>query len=317
MKFLACYVLPDKKNFTVITFTGWIYCIENLFTLPWKTEFFLQFSTAFNIFYHSGFLSKLRLSWKTEFALKIFTVGPIEYTFTFRIFEQLASALKNNVSWINWIKSIFFTIQDFWASCACPENRVALIFFTVLIWFYHSGFLNKLRLPWKQSLPWINCIQYTFLSFRIFEQLALSLKFFTVLKYFLSFRIFEQLALALKTELPWNFLLYWYIFYHSGFWATCTCPEIFHCIDIFLSFRIFEQLALALKTELPWNFSLRWYIFYHSGFLSNLRLPWKQNCREIFRCIDIFFITQDFWATCACPENKVWSELTVLNIYFL
>ena len=28
----------------------------------------------------------------------------------------------------------------------------------------------------------------------------LALKFFTVLKYFLSFRIFEQLALALKTE---------------------------------------------------------------------------------------------------------------------
>jgi len=46
-----------------------------------------------------------------------------------------------------------------------------------------------------------------FLSFRIFEQLALALKnrvaleFFTVLNmYFLSFRIFEQLALALKTE---------------------------------------------------------------------------------------------------------------------
>jgi len=41
-------------------------------------------------------------------------------------------------------------------------------------------------------------------SFRIFEQLTLSLnnrvalKFFTVLKYFLSFRIFEQIALALE-----------------------------------------------------------------------------------------------------------------------
>jgi len=46
-----------------------------------------------------------------------------------------------------------------------------------------------------------------FLSFRIFEQLALTLKnrvalqFFTVLNmYLLSFRIFEQLALAPKTE---------------------------------------------------------------------------------------------------------------------
>jgi len=45
-----------------------------------------------------------------------------------------------------------------------------------------------------------------FLSFRIFEQLSLSLKngvaleFFTVLKYFLPFRIFEQLPLALKNR---------------------------------------------------------------------------------------------------------------------
>jgi len=45
-----------------------------------------------------------------------------------------------------------------------------------------------------------------FLSFRIFEQLALALKnrvalkFFTVWKYFLLFRNFEQLVLVLKTE---------------------------------------------------------------------------------------------------------------------
>ena len=50
-----------------------------------------------------------------------------------------------------------------------------------------------------------------FLSFRIFEQLALALKnrvalkFFTVLKYFLSFRNFDQLGLALKTELALKF----------------------------------------------------------------------------------------------------------------
>jgi len=50
-----------------------------------------------------------------------------------------------------------------------------------------------------------------FLSFRIFEQLALALKnrvaleFFTVVKYFLSFRIFEQLTHALKTEFALKF----------------------------------------------------------------------------------------------------------------
>jgi len=50
-----------------------------------------------------------------------------------------------------------------------------------------------------------------FLSFRIFEQLALALKNkvcpeFTVLNiYFLSLRNFEQLALALKTEFALKF----------------------------------------------------------------------------------------------------------------
>jgi len=60
--------------------------------------------------------------------------------------------LKNRVCTENFhcIEHTFY-IQDFWATCACPEKECAL-------------------------------------------------KFFTVLKYFLSFRIFEQLALALKTE---------------------------------------------------------------------------------------------------------------------
>jgi len=50
----------------------------------------------------------------------------------------------------------------------------------------------------KQSCPEIfHCTEYVFLSFRIFEQLALALKnrvdleFFTVLKILFTFRIFE------------------------------------------------------------------------------------------------------------------------------
>jgi len=51
-----------------------------------------------------------------------------------------------------------------------------------------------------------------FLSFRIFEQLALALKntscpeMFHCIEIFLSFRIFEQLALALKAGLALNSL---------------------------------------------------------------------------------------------------------------
>jgi len=59
------------------------------------------------------------LALKNRVALKIFTVWNI--LFTFRCFEQLALALK---------------------------NRVALDFFAVFnMHFYHSGFLNNLRLP--------------------------------------------------------------------------------------------------------------------------------------------------------------------------
>jgi len=70
-----------------------------------------------------------------------------------------------------------------------------------------------MRLSCKTVCPEnFHCIKYTFLSFNIFEQLALALKnrvapkVFTVFKYFLSFRIFKQLALALKTECALNSL---------------------------------------------------------------------------------------------------------------
>ena len=29
-----------------------------------------------------------------------------------------------------------------------------------------------------------------------------------------------------------------------------------------------------------------------------------QSCSESFHCIEIFFIFQDFWGTCACPEKQ-------------
>ena len=154
--------------------------------------------------------------------------------FTFRIFEQLALTLKNRGYPEFTILNVFFIIQDFWATCACPENFRCIEYI-----FYYSGVLSNLRLPWKQSCPGIfHCIEYTFyiqnfwvtcaclknrgcpevtvlnvyfLLFKIFEQLALALRnrvaleFFTVLKYISLFRIFEELAVALKTEFALKF----------------------------------------------------------------------------------------------------------------
>ena len=119
------------------------------------------------------------------FALKIFTV--LNILFTFRIFEQLALALKNRVCLEFTYWKHIFIIQDFWTTCSCAG---------------------------KQSCPEIfHCFEILkyFLLFRNFEQLALALKtkfalnFFTGLKYFLSFKNFEQFAHALKTEFALKF----------------------------------------------------------------------------------------------------------------
>ena len=129
-----------------------------------------------------------------------------------------------------------------------------------------------------------------FLSFRIFEQLALALKnrvarkFFAVGNILFTFRIFEQLAFALKNR---------------------GCPEFTKLNVFFFLFRIFEQLALAMKNRgCPEMFGCIEYIFYYSGVLSNLRFPWKQSCPGIFHCIQYTFYIQNFWATCACPEKQ-------------
>jgi len=68
-----------------------------------------------------------------------------------------------------------------------------------------------------------------FLSFRIFEELALALKtesvmnFFAVFNIFFTFRMFQQLLLALKNR---------------------VCPE-FTVLNVFLFFRILNNLRLT------------------------------------------------------------------------
>ena len=129
-----CVVFSLSRNFTVIAFSGWIYCIEIFFTFPWKTEFAVKFFTVLNIcFTIQDFWATCDCPEKQRCPV-IFHC--IEYTFTFRRFEQLSLALKNSV---------------------CPEN-----FHCFEHLFHRSGFLSNLRLPWKQSLPWIHCIEYIF-----------------------------------------------------------------------------------------------------------------------------------------------------------
>jgi len=49
----------------------------------------------------------------------------------------------------------FFIVQNFEQLGLPWKTNFALNIFTAWKYFYLSGFLSKLRLPWKQSLPWI------------------------------------------------------------------------------------------------------------------------------------------------------------------
>ena len=132
----------------------WIHCIENFFTVqhfwttctcpekqsfPWKFSLYWlytfyhsgflsnlrlpwNFSLYWIYFFHSGFLSNFRLPWKTESALNSLT----EYIFFIiqDFWSTCSCAEKQSCPEIFHCFEIFFIIQEFWATCACPENRI-------------------------------------------------------------------------------------------------------------------------------------------------------------------------------------------------
>ena len=135
----------------------------------------------------------------------------------------------------------FFTVQDFWETCACPEKQ-GLPWKFSLYWIYllHSGFLSNLHLPWKtecalNSLHWI----YIFYHSRFLSNLRLPWKqscfaFFHCIEIFdISQDFWSTCVCPEKQSLPWTFSLYWNIWYHSG---------------------ILSNLHLPWKQSLPWNF---------------------------------------------------------------
>ena len=157
-----------------------------------KTEFVMDFFAVFNILFTFRCFSNFCLPSKTECALNSLYWM---YFLSFRILNNLRLPWKFSLHWN----------QDFWG-CACPENRVfPEIFHCIEYSFYIQDFWATCVCHEKHSVPWIHCIEYIFFIIQNFEQPALALKFFTVLKYFLSFRIFEQLELALKTDFALNF----------------------------------------------------------------------------------------------------------------
>ena len=223
------------------------------------------------IFCHSGFLSNLHaLALKNRVAQKFFAVWNI--LFTFQIWATCACPEKQRVPWIYCTEYIFFIIQEFWVTCACPEKQSCPdIFHCIEYTLYIQEFWATCTYPEKQSCPEIfRCVKYSF--------------------------------------------------YIQNFWATCACPEkqscpdIFHYIEhvFFIIQEFWVTCACPEKQRVPWNFSLYGIYFLHSEVLSNLHALALKNrgCPDIFHCIEhVFFINQDFWATCACPEKQSCPEI--------
>ena len=124
--FWATCACPEKQSVPWNFSLYWIYIfyhsgfLSNL-RLPWKTECTLKFFTVLNIFLHSGFLSNLRLPWKTELP------------WNFEVYRNIIHHLGflNNFR-LPWKQSVPWNFSLYW---------------NIL---YHSVFLSNLRLPWKQ-----------------------------------------------------------------------------------------------------------------------------------------------------------------------
>jgi len=170
-------VFSDKKLYGNCLY--WLNILyQKFFALPWKTEFAVKFSTAWNIFFI------IQDFWGT-----------------------CACPEKQSCPEIFHSIEIFFFIQGFWATCERLLWKTEVPRKFSLYWniFYHL-FLSSLRLPWKQSLPWINCIEYIFFTIQDF---------------------WATCACPEKHELSWTNCIEYIFFIIQDFWATCACPEIF------------------------------------------------------------------------------------------
>jgi len=108
-------------------------------SLPWN------FSLHWNICYLLGFLRNLRLPWKQS----------LSWNFTLYLiyFLHLGCLSRICPDIFHCIKYSFY-IQDVWATCVCPENRVCLNSLYLIYIFYHSEFWTTCACPEKQNLPW-------------------------------------------------------------------------------------------------------------------------------------------------------------------
>jgi len=149
-------VCPEIFHFIEIFLSFRIF--EKL-ALALKTKFFMKFVAVLNILFTFRMFELLVLALKNKVCPE-FTV--LNVFFILQNFEQLGLAMKNRICPENFhcIEYSFY-IQNFWATCACPEKQSLPWIHIIECIFYPSEFWTtwacheKQNLPWKFSLHWI------------------------------------------------------------------------------------------------------------------------------------------------------------------
>ena len=137
--------------------------------LTWKQSLSWNFSLHLIYFLHSGCLSNCCLPLKSECALNslyLMCFYPSEFWTTCACPEKQSLPWKFSLHWN----------KDFWGTCACSENRVFPENFHCIEYSFYIQDFWATSFPEKQSVPWINCIEYIFFIIQNFEQPALALK---------------------------------------------------------------------------------------------------------------------------------------------
>jgi len=125
--------------------------------------------------------------------------------------------------WLYWIQPTFY-IQDFLATCACPENFTVLKYMPFTFWIF-----EQLALALKNRVcPGIFTVLNIFFIIQDFWttcETEFALKFFSVLNIFFIIQDFwTTCACHEKQRVTWNFSLYWNILYHGGFLSNLRLP---------------------------------------------------------------------------------------------
>ena len=81
------------------------------------------------------------------------------------------------------------------------------------------------------------------------------------------------------------------------------------------SFYTFHDYVGEQLPSLPPLTACHW--FYLMQIFEQLSCPEEQSCLETFHWVEIFFIFQDFWATCACPETQSVPWIHCIEYIFL